>query len=260
MRKIVQSTDGLEIFYTTSGVQDQVLVFVHGWLGNKDWWLAQEDYFKNKYNIVRMDLGGHGQSGHHRKNWTHTQYADDIAIVLNTLSSKNIILIGHSMAGAFVLEAVQQSEKVCAIILIDTLKDLDQVFTLDQAEQMLFKQYRENFQFAVENILSQYLYCSETPIEIQKKLNQEFLSHQAEFAIDALRPLYAMDIQKAAKQVNIPVRAINSDASSTNLENNQKYFRDYDFKIITGTGHYPMLEKPQAFNQILDDVIKVFFK
>lgn len=256
MRQITQSIDGLKISYTESGTQAPALVFVHGWLGNADWWLAQEQYFKHKYNIVRIDLGGHGQSDHHRANWTHTQYADDIVSVLNQLTAQNIILIGHSMAGAFVLEASQQSEKVRAIILVDTLKDLDQVFTLDQAEQMLFKQYRENFQFAVENILPQYLYCSETPIEIQKQLNREFLSNQAEFAINALRPLYAMDVQKFAKLVKLPVRAINSDASPTHLENNRKYFQDYAFKTISGTGHYPMLEKSSEFNQILEEVLE----
>lgn len=39
------------------------------------------------------------------------------------------------------------------------------------------------------------------------------------------------------------------------LENNRKYFNDYDFVIIIDTGHYPMLEKPEEFNEVLKRVI-----
>jgi pimeloyl-ACP methyl ester carboxylesterase len=64
-----------------------------------------------------------------------------------------------------------------------------------------------------------------------------------------------MDIRKFAEQIDIPVRAINSDASPTNLQNNRKYFKDYNYTIISETGHYPMLEKPNEFNKILEEVI-----
>lgn len=42
---------------------------------------------------------------------------------------------------------------------------------------------------------------------------------------------------------------------SVELENNRKYFNDYDFVIIIDTGHYPMLEKPEEFNEVLKRVI-----
>ena len=257
MDYFVQSTDDLKIHYTQTNSKntDVALVFVHGWLGHADWWLDQEEFFKQQYNIVRIDLAGHGQSEHHRSEWTHTLYAQDIASVIKHLNSKRVILIGHSMAGAYVLEALHYTDRVKAIVLIDTLKDLEQVFTFEQAEQTLFKQYKENYEFAVRNIIPQYLFTQETPKHVQVRLENEFLSYTAESAIVLLAPLYKMDVQKAAKLVNVKVRAINSDASPTHLKNNKKYFQDYDFKTITGTGHYPMLEKPDEFNHLLKEVV-----
>ena len=257
MDKYIISSDSSNIHYKeTAQNNDHItLVFVHGWLGNTNWWNDQEKYFKEKYNIVQIDLGGHGKSDKSRKNWTSEQYADDIKAAINQLDSPEIILVGHSMSGAYVVEASIDLPQVKAIILVDTLKDLDQEFTPEQAEQFMFSSYRQDFKSAVENLLPQYLFVEKTPEHIKKQLQSEFLQNESDLAINALRPLYEMDIRKLAKRVNIPVRAINSDASPTNIENNKKYFKNYDYKIIAETGHYPMLEKPAEFNQLLNEVI-----
>ena len=120
----------------------------------------------------------------------------------------------------------------------------------------MFSHYRKDFKSAVENILPLYLFVDETPITIKNQLQKEFLQQDAELAIKALKPLYEMDIRKIAKLMDIPVKAINSDSQPTEIENNRKYFKNYDYRIITGTGHYPMLEKPDEFNKILKEVIE----
>lgn len=260
MEKYAISTDGVKIHFHETGKGNITLVFVHGWLGNGDWWSAQQTYFKDKYKIVQIDLGGHGKSGKSRTNWSSKQYADDINAVLQEIDSNEIILIGHSMSGAYVLEASIESQKIKSIVLVDTLKDLGQKFTYEQAEEYQFTHYRNNFELAVKNILPQYLFVEDTPDSVKEKLQNEFLQNKSDFAINALKPLYLMDINAIAKLVNIPVRAINSDASPTNSDNNRMYLKDYDCKIITKTGHYPMLEKPTEFNEILNRLIEELTK
>lgn len=255
MEKYIKSTDKINIHYNETGNANITMVFVHGWLGNTNWWREQESYFYKKYNIVRIDLGGHGKSDKSRKSWTSEQYSTDIKTVINQLNSSHIILIGHSMSGAYAVEASIHLPQVKAIVLIDTLKDLDQEFTPEQAEEFMFSNYRTDFKSAVESILPQYLFVKNTPENIKKQLQNEFLQNDPQLAINTLRPLYEMDIRKFAEQIDIPVRAINSDASPTNLQNNRKYFKDYNYTIISETGHYPMLEKPNEFNKILEEVI-----
>ena len=256
MENYISSTDNVNIHYTEIGKGNTSIVFVHGWLGNINWWNSQETFLKEKYKIIKIDLGGHGKSDRTRQNWTGKQYADDIKLVINQIDTTEIILVGHSMSGAYVLEAVIDLPKVKAIILVDTLKDLDQEFTPEQAEQFMYSNYRKDFKSAVEDILPQYLFVEETPAIIKNQLQNEFIQNDSELAINALKPLYEMDIRKIAKLVNIPVRAINSDATPTKIENNQKYFKNYNYRTIVGTGHYPMLEKPDEFNNILTELIE----
>lgn len=247
------STDSTSISITLSGSGDTALLFVHGWLGNKHWWDKQVPVFEKKYLVACMDLAGHGDSGKTRGNYTTKLYADDIISAAKSLPAKEIILIGHSMSGAYALEAAPHIPNLKSIIVVDTLKDLDQTFSAEQIESML-KLYDENFQKAVENVFPAYLFANGTPPEIRAQLQAEFIS-QGEFARTAIEPFYRMDSRKFAISVNVPVRAINSDNGPTNKENNQKYLKDYDFKIIKGTGHYPMLEDPEAFNSALKDAL-----
>jgi pimeloyl-ACP methyl ester carboxylesterase len=256
MEKYAQSSDGQNIHYKESGQGSPSILFVHGWLGNAEWWNSQQEHFKDSYHIVQMDLAGHGKSGTSRTEWTSALYADDIKAVADQVDSSEIILVGHSMSGAYVLEASLKIPQVKALILIDTVKDLDEVITEEKAEEFLFIHYRNDFKNAVENILPQYLFAEKTPSGVKRSLQDEFLQNTSEKAIDLLRPLYKKDLREAASQVQVPVRAINSDNFPTNIENNRKYLKDYNYTEISGVGHYPMLENPKEFNLILNDILK----
>lgn len=247
------SADSTSIAYSYSGAGETALLFIHGWLGNKTWWNEQLEFFKEDYLVAAMDLGGHGDSAQ-RKVYSSKTYAEDIAAVANALTAKKVILVGHSMSGAYVLEAAKLVPKLSSLIVIDNLKDLDFTFTEEQISQFM-DLYKNNFKYGMEAIFPQYLFTDSTPKEVRARLTKEFLS-QEQIAMEVIEPLYRMDLKLAAKSVDVPVRAINSDNSPTNLEANRKYFKDYDFKLIKGTGHYPMLEKPREFNNTLDSLIR----
>ncbi len=255
MEKYALSSDGQKIYYKEYGNGTPTLIFIHGWLGNTEWWEEQKEYFKNQYHIVLMDLAGHGKSDSSRQEWTSAGYADDIKAVADAVDSQGIVLVGHSMSGAYVLEASLKIPEVKAIILIDTLKNLDESFTQEQTEEVL-SQYRKDFKYTVENLLPQFLFAEGTPPAVKERIQREFLQNEPELAINALRPLYKTDFNLLAKQIQVPVIAINSDASPTHLENNRKYLKSYDYVTIEGVGHYPMLEKPEEFNKILENELK----
>lgn len=257
MDKFIESTDRIKIHYTETGTGDITLVFVHGWLGNASWWKQQEAYLRDQYNVVCIDLGGHGLSEKTRQNWTSKQYAEDIIAVVEQIKTAEVILIGHSMSGAYVVEAAAALPKLKALVLVDTLKDLDASFTPEHAEEFMYSHYRSDFKSTVENMLPQYLFAEQTPENVKRRIQDEFLQNSPDAAINALKPLYEMDLQSMAKLVQIPVRAINSDAQPlTSLENNRKYFKNYNYRTITETGHYPMLEKPDKFNELLNETLE----
>jgi sigma-B regulation protein RsbQ len=248
------SADGLRIHYTVTGDAPTALIFAHGWLGNGAWWNAQRDAFADRYTVVQVDLAGHGASDRDRRVWSGEAYADDIRAVAEQVAARDVVLVGHSMSGAYVVAAAPAIPRTRAVILVDTLKNLDQIITAAQAAEM-FAVYRADFAAAVNDVLPQYLFAPGTPPAVRARLSAEFLAHGVEHAIRVIDPLYQLDVRAAARRVTVPVRAINSDVSPTLRDVNRTYFADYDVVEIAGTGHYPMLERPEELNRLLAGVL-----
>jgi pimeloyl-ACP methyl ester carboxylesterase len=253
-RMFATTTDQLRVHYEVTGTGDTALVFVHGWLGNVRWWDTQRDFFRDRYMVVAIDLPGHGQSDTARTAWSAAQYADDIKTVTDQLDAREVILVGHSMSGAYVVEAAPRIARTKKVVVIDTLKNLDQLIAPEQVEQ-LFATYRKDFRAAVENVLPQHLFSPHTPPAVRARVQAEFLQADPDLAIRIIEPLYRMDIREAARRVEVPVRAISSDFTPTNVDANRRYFRDYACEVVEKAGHYPMLERPEETSRALDRVL-----
>src|SRR5688572_4801012 len=121
----VTSNDGVSISYETFGKGSTALVFVHGWSCDKSYWKDQLDYFSRTYKVVTVDLGGHGESGLGRKDWTIYSFGTDVAAVIKHLSLERVILIGHSMGGDVSADAaLLLPGRVAGLIMVDVYKKL----------------------------------------------------------------------------------------------------------------------------------------
>lgn len=255
MDRYIDTSDQTQIHYEISGQGDTALFFAHGWLGSARWWDAQRDHFSSKYLVVQVDMAGHGKSTKTRTHWSAQRYAQDLSAVADQIDAKEIVLIGHSMSGAYAIEAFPLISKIIKIVLVDTLKDLGQLVSPEQTNRM-FAMYRKDFKNTVQTVLPQYLFTDSTPTHVRERILSEFLASDPSLAVAALEPLYKMNVQESAKRVTVPVRAINSLHTPTHLENNRSYFKDYDFVSIAGTSHYPMLEKADEFNRALERILE----
>ncbi len=249
-----RSADGVEIYYEVSGDAETALVFVAGWLGNVRWWDAQRDALAADYRVVTLDLAGHGKSGRERAVHSAQAYADDIVAVVREVAAPRVILIGHSMSGAYVTLAAPQLTGLARVILVDTLKNLDAMPTLEILEGMLAS-YRADFPAAVRTMLPNFLYAAGTPQAVRDRLEREFLQATGDEAARLLEPLYRFDTRTVAKTVTVPVRGIDTDLHPHAAEVNRKYFADYDYVTLKGFGHYPMLEAPDEFTTKLRSLL-----
>jgi pimeloyl-ACP methyl ester carboxylesterase len=99
MDKYAKSIDGIDIHCKITDTKPIAIVFVHGWLGNSEWWKNQQNYFERKYTLVQIDLPGHGKSMAVRKAFSSGQYADDIKTVIDQIESSEVVLVGGLCPG-----------------------------------------------------------------------------------------------------------------------------------------------------------------
>lgn len=103
-----------------------VLVFIHGWLLSRHYWQPVIDLLSPQYQCLSYDLRGFGDSQLLQGNpsrlavYTPISYAEDLAILLDTLNLKNAWLVGHSLGGTIaLLGADQLPEQVKGVICVN---------------------------------------------------------------------------------------------------------------------------------------------
>jgi sigma-B regulation protein RsbQ len=252
---VVPAKDGVPIQYSVQGKGEPALVFVHCWSCDRHLWDNQVPAFAKNHRVVTIDLPGHGESGQGRKNWSIESYADDVNTVITKLKLKRVILIGSSMGGPIALEATRRvPDRVVGIVPVDTLHDVESTLDPKVLEDVM-KQLRADYKVAVTGFLNQLFFSPSTPAAVKSRILSEVTARPPELSISILEGIFKYSSAPALREVKVPIRAINGDMNPTNLEVNRKYAPLFDVVIIKGSGHYPMLEQPGRFNELLADFI-----
>jgi pimeloyl-ACP methyl ester carboxylesterase len=253
---VVSAKDGVPIHYSVQGKGEPALVFIHCWACDRHLWDNQVPVFEKNHRVVTIDLPGHGESGQGRKNWSIESYADDVNTVITKLNLKRVILIGSSMGGPIALEATRRMpDPVLGIVPVDTLHNVETTTDPKQLEDVL-KQLRADYKVTVTGFLNQLFFSPSTPPAVKSRIIAEVTARPPELAITILEGIFKYRSAPALREMKVPIRAINSDMNPTNLEVNRKYAPQFDVAIIKGSGHYPMLEDPARFNELLADFIR----
>ncbi len=99
------------IYYRTNeNRQDRItLVFVHGVSGSSSAWLPYEKIFENKYNVVTVDIRGHGLSKKfpNYSDYEVENFAQDLHDLISYLKISKFVLISNSFAGLIALEYIK---------------------------------------------------------------------------------------------------------------------------------------------------------
>jgi sigma-B regulation protein RsbQ len=254
--EVVPAKDGVPIHYSVQGKAEPALVFIHCWSCDRHLWDNQITVFAKDHRVVAIDLPGHGESGQERKNWSVESYADDVNTVITKLKLKRVILIGSSMGGPIALEATRRMpDRVVGIVPVDTLHNVENTIDPKVVEDTL-KQLRADYKPTVTGLLNQFFFSPGTPPAVKNRIISETTARPPELAITILEAIFKYRSAPALREVKVPIRAINADMTATNLEVNRRYAPQFDAVIIKGSGHYPMLEQPEQFNELLADFLR----
>ncbi len=254
------SADGVSIAYEVRGDGEPALVFIHGWCCDRSYWEEQLPHFAEKYKVVAIDLAGHGESGLDRKEWTMGAFGEDVIAVVNKLNLDQVVLVGHSMGGPVILEAARRMPKrVIGLVGVDTLQNFEDKFTQEQIDDM-FTPLRSNFAEATRNFVHTMFTPNSDPALVEK-IATDMSSAPQEVGLGALEG--NVDFQNNEKirvlqEVQAPITCIPSDKYPTNIETNQRYAPSFQAKIMSGVGHFNMIEDPETFNLLLEETIQEF--
>lgn len=244
--------------YQLTGSGDTTLVLVHGWNINQDYWSQQVAEFSGEYRILTMNLVTEERLQDSSRAWTVENFARDIAKIIEHENLTNIVLVGHSMGGEIVLALRELlPEQTIAIIGVDCYKDTGFLLTekVQNHVDSFLVVFEEDYLGNVEKMVMTGLFGSEQQhTAAYERVLDDYQSADPQVAIAIFRnlfPAYAATKDKLA-QLPFPLRIIISDYAPFTEEALREYAKSgYQVKTITNSGHFPMIEQPELFNQAL---------
>jgi non-heme chloroperoxidase len=95
-RRTFRTSDGAELSYISVG-SDQPIVMLHGWSQSAEQFKYQIPVFAEHYQVIAIDLRGHGESEKVPFGYRISRLTQDIHELLSTLQLQKPHLLGHSM-------------------------------------------------------------------------------------------------------------------------------------------------------------------
>lgn len=253
--------DKLPVRYESKGKGEPTLVFIHCWGCDRTFWRNQIDEFSRNNRVVWFDLPGHGESGRSRTEWTLDGLGNDVADLVEGLQLTDVVLIGHSMGGPVALMAARRlTGRVRGVVCVDTLHNAD----VRQSKEMLDPiavSFEKDFSGTLKQMLQAIIPPSTDP-KIVEDIAKSANAADRTAILALMRDFANYDPKGTLAAAGVPIRCINAAARppshpETNVRGNRE-FADFDAILMEDVGHYPMLERPQEFNENLRFVLREF--
>jgi pimeloyl-ACP methyl ester carboxylesterase len=96
------------------------ILFIHGLSGSSSAWNPYEEHLKNKYNIISLDLRGHGKSFRPKdiSDYEFKRFSEDIHNLLDKEKIREINIISHSLGSLIAIQFHKDYPKIVKSMLL----------------------------------------------------------------------------------------------------------------------------------------------
>jgi len=164
------------------------------------------------------------------------------------------VLVGHSMGGDVVVAAARLLKgRVVGLIWVDDYKDLGPPGS-DEAIEAFVAQFRADFPGMADKVVRS-LFREDADPALVDRIAKDMASAPPQVGTTSIESSfkYAKEIPGALAELKLPVIAINADNGPTNVASLEKH--GVKVVVMTGVGHFLMLEDPERFDQMLAKAI-----
>jgi pimeloyl-ACP methyl ester carboxylesterase/uncharacterized protein (DUF1684 family) len=242
--------NGVRVAYQEQGKGKNVVIFIHGWTCNSDFWQDQMSGLGDR-RLIAIDLPGHGKSDKPKVDYTMDYFAKAIDAVMKKAGVKRAVLVGHSMGTPVIRQFYRLfPEKVAALVIVDgALRPFATKAQIEQFTAPLKADYKANSPAFAEGVLR--------GVKDESIRNRFKTSSAATPDYVALSAMDAMGDESIYKTdaINVPVLAVLADQSFGEQKDIEQFLRsmipNLDLRMWQGASHFLMMENPSAFNQAL---------
>ena len=188
----------------------ETLLFIHGLSDNLLYWEYLAANLKEDYQVLRVDLRGHGESELGAGEITVDLYVEDLIKILDELNIDTANLIGFSLGGAVALDfALRYPEKVSSLVLMSSFAKTDAAVSeiLNQFKSRLNSSFEEFYDFILPMVLCpDVIEANREELELLKEISSPNANTMA--YVKAVDACMTFDVEAELSQIDVPVLVI----------------------------------------------------
>jgi pimeloyl-ACP methyl ester carboxylesterase len=248
---------GVRLFYTIDGVGPPMLL-VHGLGADSDDWVWHIPAFSDGYQVVAVDLRGHGHSGVPARGYTVREYVTDLVALLDAAALDRVIGVGHSFGGLLVAAlAIEHPERVAALVEVDPAYGVDPAWPA--AFVAIAKTIEDRGSEALLAAMESF-WVPSTPVNLRCWHRRRVLGTAPLALAESMREwadadgVVACDEGRAyLRRRTCPVLACYADPDRINWEASTLTASASRAVGFPGAGHWLFQEQPEAFTRTVMD-------
>jgi len=230
------------------------LLFIHGSGGDHTVWDDQFDDLARDFNVVALDLPGHGLSGGGGEDDIY-RYAEWVRKAVEALSLKNPVVVGHSLGAAVSLSlSLTCPGMLSGIVLVGGGARMP-------VGKMIFDGIRDNFKGFVE-LSPDYAVHRENREGVRDLLLEGFSQVTPEVFFADFTACNKFDVEKRLCEIDLPTLIVCGDKDMMMppkySEALHKQIESSRCEIIPRCGHFPMLEKSAVLTALIGEFSETF--
>lgn len=250
--------NGINIHFLRTGGNKPSVVALHGLTGNGACWTPLAGFLEEEFDVVMLDARGHGKSSAPASGYLYPDHARDVQGVIEALSLKCPVVLGHSMGGmTAVVSASQAGADISGVVLVDP------TFISPQWQQEVFEsdvadQHRQFLSMDRTALLAQarqrHPHRSNEMIEIVTRARLQ--THLQAFEV--LTPPNP-DFWALIRAISAPILMVLGDRGVVSIETAQELQRLHprlSFEVIPDAGHGLPYDQPER----LGTAVKTFLR
>ena len=227
------------------------VLFVHSLAGRSAHWAHQLEHLCPTRRAVAVDLRGHGQSDPPRNgDYTVSGMTGDVEATADTLKLQQFVLVGHSLGGGVALDyAGAHPERVAGLLLVDPIGDGT------QAPPGEVTSFLESLETDYDSTIQGYWAQIAGPdTAVRNRLLADLQATPRETVVEGFKGVMRFDPKPCLARYQGPVFSI---ITPFNLEPSSlhRLGKGFPHRMIEGAGHWIHLDKPDLFNQMLDEFL-----
>jgi len=270
-----KTTDGNNLHYRITG-KGKPIIFVHGWAMNSHVWKYQMDEVSKYFQVIAVDLRGHGKSecGMRNAEYEFNIFIQDLKELINFLGIKKFTLAGWSMASFIIARYYfKYPEDIDKLIFISgTPKFLSEndyphghpMTMVNRLEQNLKRDYENHIrEFCGKLFISGEIIDDSKLSEIESLMFNEDFPPSSDVVLQTLNSLLKDDIRDNLNDIKVPTLIIHGSIDKICPLGAGKYMAkeipDSKLIILEGVGHAPFLTQPERVNKEIKEFIATDF-